>query len=149
MFNVFHELRQQDEMLVSSENNGSCFNDTNTASFSSANYSTSSSSGLPLETMLRGPLLFLGALGCLTNAAVLFVLISSGKSHGTSNFFIMNQTFIDMFACFLMSASTIVALAGVTKFSLIQCIFIGSGITTMSAINASTMSMVIIALESR
>jgi hypothetical protein len=88
--------------------------------------------------------LFIGVIGCTTNAFVLFVLVSAKKSLGsTVNIFIINQTFLDMLACFLVSIGNIVILAGVTKFSLPLCILVGGGVTTMSAANAATMSLVI------
>lgn len=92
--------------------------------------------------------LFIGVLGGLANAFVLIVLLSSKKSlASTVNVFVINQSFLDMVACFLVSAASAIALSGVSKFSLLTCILIGGGVTTTLAINASVMSMVVITLE--
>jgi hypothetical protein len=106
------------------------------------------SAATSIRTILRGPNLFIGVLGCLANAFVLIVLVSSKKSSGsTVNIFVINQSFIDMLACFLVSVASAVALSGIHKFSMPMCILIGGGVTTTLAINASVTSLVLITLE--
>jgi hypothetical protein len=90
----------------------------------------------------------MGVIGCLANVTVLCVLLSSKKARGeTVNMFILNQTVLDMLACFLMIVITSVGLSGVTEYNLILCILIGGGATTSSAINASAWSLIVITVE--
>jgi hypothetical protein len=123
------------------------FNQTNTSSVYSDNYSKTTN-GVSPQLILGGLILFIAILGCVANAAVLCVLIGSNKSlRGTVNFFVISQTFLDMLTCFLMSISTIAGFLRVSKSSRPMCILIGGGITTMLPLNASIMNMVIITLE--
>jgi hypothetical protein len=93
-------------------------------------------------------LIVIGTLGCLANATVLYVLVRSRKLLGdTVSVFIVNQTFLDLLACFLMTIGTVVLLTGASNFSVPTCIIVGGGVSTMAAINASSMSLVLITLE--
>jgi hypothetical protein len=109
---------------------------------------SSASATFDIKSISRILLLFIAVLGCLANATVLYVLARSRKSLGsTVSVFILNQTFLDLLACFLLASGTVVIIMGVSKFSIPMCILVGGGVSTMAAMNASIMSLVVITIE--
>lgn len=126
--------------------NSTPFNNTCT-SVSATNSTGRNVAGLIL-TIMRGPVLFIAVLGFLANAIVLFVLCTNKKSRrGAVNTFVMNLTLLDTLTCFLLSVRLVLGYTRNTKFNLLTCIIIGGGTSELLAINASIMSLVIIALE--
>lgn len=144
---VSPDTMPSERVTLSSCSNSTSFNNSGYVTDPAA-HSTGRSVGSLVLTIMRGPMLFVGVLGFLANALVLFVLYIGKKSHRSAvNNFIMNQTLLDMLACLLMSIRLVLGFTGNTKFNLLTCIIIGGGISDMLVVNASIMSLVIITLE--
>jgi 7 transmembrane receptor (rhodopsin family) len=138
----------QSEKNTVSCSDSSSFGNYNNGSASAAANITAFNVAAYIKTIIRGPVLFIGFVGFVANAVVLFALIPRKKPHsGTVNIFIMNQSVIDMLLCLVLIVRLVLGYVGNIKFDHLTCIIIGGGISGMLLINASIMSLVVITLE--